>query len=114
MSIVVDPQDTDRVLAGLLFGGIRASQDGGASWTIVSGGMPAESECVRHRIDPANSFVIYAADRLSGVYRSQDGGISWHAMNDGLRMRSVNKLARNPDGSRLYAATEGEGVDLPD
>jgi hypothetical protein len=54
--------------------------------------------------------VLYAADRLSGVYRSTDGGVSWQPINEGLRMRAVNQLALTPDGTSLYAATEGEGV----
>ncbi len=110
MSVSVHPADPNRVFAGLLFGGMRASADGGVSWSVVAAGMAPEAIVSAILYDPLQPSVLYAADRMSGVYRSSDGGVSWQAINDGLRMRSVNKLALTPDGAHLYAATEGEGV----
>jgi photosystem II stability/assembly factor-like uncharacterized protein len=110
LTVAVDPQNANHVLAGLLFGGTRASTDGGTSWSVVAAGMPPEASVSDIIFDPAHPGVLYAADRMSGIYRSTDGGLSWQAINKGLRTRSVNKLAFTPDGTQLYAATEGEGV----
>jgi photosystem II stability/assembly factor-like uncharacterized protein len=110
LAVAIDPQDADHVLAGLQFGGMHASANGGISWSSVAAGILPESNLADIIFDPAHPSVLYAADRLSGVYRSTDGGASWQPINDGLRMRAVNQLALTPDGARLYAATEGEGV----
>jgi photosystem II stability/assembly factor-like uncharacterized protein len=110
LSVAVDPQNANHVLVGLLFGGMHASVDAGVSWTPVAAGLPPEANVADIVFDPANPAIVYAADRLSGVYRSTDGGASWQAINSGLRMRTVNQLGLAPDGTLLYAATEGEGV----
>ncbi|GAB4407292.1 MAG: hypothetical protein Kow00106_00090 [Anaerolineae bacterium] len=110
LAVAVDPHNANHVLAGLSFGGMRASMDGGASWSVVAAGLPPEASVSDIEFDPTTPGVIYAADRMNGVYRSTDGGLSWQTINQGLRMRSVNKLALTADGTQLYAATEGEGV----
>jgi photosystem II stability/assembly factor-like uncharacterized protein len=72
--------------------------------------MKPEASVTDLVFDPENPDVLYAADISSGVYRSEDGGESWEPINNGLRTRAVNALALSADGSKLYAATEGEGV----
>jgi photosystem II stability/assembly factor-like uncharacterized protein len=110
LSIVQKPGQPDILLAGIERGGVYRSLDGGKSWTAVAAGMNPEASVADLIFDPANAELLYAADLSSGVYRSEDGGASWRPVNNGLRTRAVNALAISADGSRLYAATEGEGV----
>ena len=110
LSIVIDPAEPNRILVGLLFGGMRLSEDGGATWQVISSGIMPEASIADIVFDPVRSGTVYAADRMAGVYLSQDGGRTWQALNTGLRMRSINGLALSPDGTYLYAATEGGGL----
>ncbi len=98
------------ILAGIEFGGIRKSGDVGSSWKRISRGLPPEALVSDILYDPIRPGTAYCSDLLSGVYISRDDGESWTAITTGLRTRSVTKLAAEPDGSRLYAATDGEGV----
>jgi photosystem II stability/assembly factor-like uncharacterized protein len=84
------------ILAGIQFGGIRKSGDGGESWKRISRGLPPEALISDILYDPVRPGTVYCSDLLSGVYISRDDGDSWAAVE--------------PDGSRLYAATDGEGV----
>jgi len=61
-------------------------------------------------VDPLRTHVVYVGSWTSGVYLSEDAGETWNLLNDGLRTRSVRKLAISSDGETLYAATRGEGV----
>ena len=110
LSIAQKPGQPAVLLAGIDRGGVYRSVDGGMSWKASAAGMNPEASVADLVFDPTNADVLYAADLSSGVYRSEDGGESWQPVNNGLRTRAVNALTISADGSRLYAATEGEGV----
>ncbi len=110
LSIALKPGQAGVLLAGIDRGGVYRSLDGGNSWKASAAGMNPEASVTDLVFDPTNPEVLYAADLSSGVYRSEDGGRSWRPINNGLRTRAVNALTISADGSRLYAATEGEGV----
>jgi hypothetical protein len=104
------PESANTIYAGLAFGGLYRSEDGGLSWWPSASGLNPESAISDIIFDPNDSAVMYAADLFSGIYRSEDGGETWLPVNNGLRTRAVNKMEFTSDGKHLYAATEGEGV----
>jgi photosystem II stability/assembly factor-like uncharacterized protein len=110
LSVVVVPGEPQVLMAGVERGGAHRSIDGGRSWKASASGMNPEASVTDLVFDPTNPEVLYAADLSSGVYRSEDGGDSWYPFSNGLRTRAVTALTISADGSRLYAATEGEGV----
>jgi len=110
LSLAQKPGQPAILLAGIDRGGVYRSLDGGDTWHASAAGMNPEASVTDLVFDPENPDVLYAADISSGVYRSEDGGESWEPINNGLRTRAVNALALSADGSKLYAATEGEGV----
>jgi hypothetical protein len=61
-------------------------------------------------MDPADPETLFCGDINSGVYVSYDGGGHWNVFNVGLANRQINALAFSPDGTILYAGTQGEGV----
>ncbi len=69
--------------------GVFKSIDGGSTWTLLRGGLPAApaSDIVIH---PTNSSLLYAAiGRIfggpdNGIYRSTTGGTSWTQLTTGL------------------------------
>ena len=58
-------------------------------------------------VDPNNPHNIYAGDLQDGVYVSTDGGLHWQRRSAGLPSPStVNALAFDDSGKKLYAATD--------
>jgi photosystem II stability/assembly factor-like uncharacterized protein len=110
LSVAVHPEEAGVVYAGFDAVGIYRSDDDGQTWLALPAGLNPEASISHILFDPADPDLLYIADKLSGVYRSDDGGGTWMPLSDGLRVRAVNALALSTDGTRLYAATEGEGV----
>ncbi|MBC7834448.1 MAG: hypothetical protein H7Y88_05020 [Phycisphaerales bacterium] len=99
--IVVDPENTQRLFASVTIAGgfpslaaakghphatasigVFRSEDGGATWTHLTNGVPALS-ATDLAMEPGNADVVYAAighifgHADNGVYKSVDGGESW-------------------------------------
>ena len=110
LSVAMHPTVQSTVYAGLASAGLYRSLDSGQTWQALPAGLGPEATVTEVLFDPLDARRMYVADKHGGVYRSTDAGATWTAINDGLRVRSVNSLAMSYDGSRLYAATEGEGV----
>ncbi len=96
-SIVVGPRAADgagpRLLVGVSTGGAWASDDGGASWTLVGKGLRAEympperayDELVQdvHRLAAcASQPDVVWCQHHNGMFRSVDGGRSWRELVD--------------------------------
>jgi len=62
--------------------GMHKSVDGGATWTKINTGLPANMGRIGLAISPANPEYIYAvveaADGKGGTFRTTDGGASWN------------------------------------
>jgi photosystem II stability/assembly factor-like uncharacterized protein len=77
--LALDPQEPDRVYAGLREEGVRRTDDGGRSW--VDCGLP--DPAVFSLAVSAADGAVYAGTEPSRLFRSDDGGESWRAL-DGL------------------------------
>ena len=71
--LALDPADPEVVYAGLREGGVRRTNDGGASW--VNCGLPAPG--VFSLAVSAADGAVYAGTEPSALYRSDDGGKTW-------------------------------------
>jgi photosystem II stability/assembly factor-like uncharacterized protein len=120
-TLVFDPRDPDRLLAGGVSGGVWESTDAGASWRSLSDAA-ANVNIGALLIDPVEPDTIYAGTgelfRNSqrpysamwgqGILRSTDNGANFRQLlataNDDFRY--VSDLVVSPhDHRRLYAAT---------
>ncbi len=69
--------------------GVYKSVDGGRSWTLLTGGLPAE-DATSLVMDPRDRSTLYAAigtifgSAANGVYRSVDAGATWTRVQAGL------------------------------
>ncbi len=133
--IAIDPNDTTVIYVGTSSrvgsaepntigqprAGLFKSTDGGASWTALGSGYPADntgnaSQFVSQtinviRVDPANSQTIYMATS-AGVFVSTDGGQNW-VRASGLAgdTRTLELDLTSPAGARiLYAGVGGVGA----
>jgi len=70
---------------GRLGAGVRRSQDGGATWTTLGGGLSAAPGRVALAMAPGNSAVLYAVSSdgvggITGIFRTADGGANWNTV----------------------------------
>lgn len=97
-SIAFDLNKAQTIYVGSEQHGIFASSDGGATWTAINNGLPANLP-IHGLVFDSNAHQLWAATE-TGIYRSSDGGASWQALNSGL-----------PAGVSVYAvlpaSTEG-------
>lgn len=110
-SLVVHPEDADRIWAGAAGGGVWRSTDGGQHWEPLWHGQPTLN-VGSLAMDPQNPEILYcgtgeanlSADSYAGigVFRSTNGGDTWlllaPAETAGLPTR-IGALAIDPEDS---------------
>lgn len=120
-TLVFDPRNPNRLLAGGVSGGVWISENAGASWTAASDSS-ASINVGALAIDPVNPDVVYvgtgelyrnndqpfAAMWGQGIWRSVDGGRSFQQLlgtaNENFRYVADIALSAQ-DHRRFYAAT---------
>ncbi|HYL06655.1 MAG TPA: hypothetical protein VE075_11480, partial [Thermoanaerobaculia bacterium] len=95
--------------------GIFGSQDAGASWNPLGGGLPRARLCPGGQpvlaLDPLRPRIVHVGTRGRGVYRSTDGGATFRPFGKGLEFAAITALVIDPlDPDQLYAAVSGQGV----
>lgn len=130
--IAVDPNDSDRVYAGLEVLGVVRSLDGGDSWADVSGdllGLAAANEHLQSGLltgDPHEGMVdihaisvsrnqpgkVYLANRM-GLFSTEDAGENWTELGIGrfspvTYARDVYVSSHDPE--RIFAALSPASV----
>jgi photosystem II stability/assembly factor-like uncharacterized protein len=124
-SVVSDPADPDRILAGAAGGGVWRSNDGGRRWAPLWHGRDLNVGSLA--VDPANPSVVYcgtgeanlSADSYPGVgiYRSSNWGASWRLHASTARTvlpLRIGALAVDPFDSRhLRAGGIGYPREIP-
>lgn len=116
-SIVIDPNDSDRLYSGGVGGGVWRSTNGGASWHPTDDLMGNLAICSLV-MSPNDSSRILAgsgegfgnndAIQGDGIFETADSGDSWTvlaATSNDPDFRFVNDLVYSADGTVLFAAT---------
>ena len=116
-SIAFDPDDSTRIYAGSVSGGVWLTENAGEFWAPLDDFM-ANLSVSTLIFDPNNSNVIYAgtgegtfnADNIRGlgIFKSTDKGQTWSSLantQDNDDFYWVNRLTILSDSSRLVAAT---------
>jgi hypothetical protein len=107
--IRVDSKNTDVVYvsySGYQAGNLWRTQDGGATWKDISGGLP-EVSVYDLALHPSDSSLLYLATEV-GVFASADGGDSWWPTNQGPANVSANELFWLEQ--KLITVTHGRGL----
>jgi hypothetical protein len=116
-TIVLDPNDRQRMYLGISTGGCYRSDDGGASWTprnknvladFAPEKFPEYGQCLHKMvIHPARPNVLYQQNHC-GVYRSDNAGDDWIDIGEGrLPSRFGFPIAVHPhDPKTVYVALE--------
>ena len=94
-SLVIDPDDHDRIWVGISSAGVFHSADGGRTWEPRNLGTRADfmpegqrypefGQCVHCVVKaPGVGDRLYQQNHC-GMYRSDDGGVSWQSIEAGL------------------------------
>ena len=112
--VYVDPHDSNRLLLATDRGGVLASKDGGASFTVSNEGISARKveALLVDRNDPARMYAGVVNDKgYGGVFVSTNGGSAWAQIgagpDGGLDGRDVFALAQAKDGTVLAGTSHG-------
>src|SRR5688500_16541509 len=94
-SLVIDPNNADRLYFGTLDGQIYTSTDGGKNWDFLYN-FDRPKLFVDHIIvDPRNSKTLYVAahrhKESGGFFKSLDGGRSWRESSE-LKNEALHSL----------------------
>lgn len=99
--IVVDPEDTDHVLAADVTAGVAESTDGGRTWGLLDTGLQTATWLSRG----GDGLEVLVASGPAGAVRSIDGGQSWTPMD--LPENATLVEAVPGDIEKLYAGIHG-------
>lgn len=114
ISLVADPNNTNRLFLGTADGHVFLSGDEGAHWQLLSRIGSGQDDVITHIIvDPRDGNRLYASTWTlysggGGVYRSNDGGRTWNII--GLAHETVRALAQSPIDPKLLLAGSLTGV----
>ena len=102
-AIAVSPTEPDVVLAGIEFGALLRSEDGGRSW---AGHMPgAMRDCHWLRFHGGDGRWVYEAGGTGGgAAVSQDGGRTWRQPRAGLARNYGVTCAADPERPEVWYA----------
>ena len=94
-TILVDPKDSDRLIAPDMSGALATSTDGGRTWSALGGPMGSMATAW----NPQNTDEIIAAG-MQGAERSTDGGDTWTPVD---LPSGTTAVSYTPDGNTMYA-----------
>jgi photosystem II stability/assembly factor-like uncharacterized protein len=95
------------VHAGLVFGGVASSLDGGLTWRPGTGGDVEFESIISLAADPSVAGRVYAGSYTGRFFRSVDDGSTWEALGRRLPRATVWGIAADPGRpGRVVAATE--------
>ncbi len=95
-TLLVDPKNTNRLIAPDMAGRLATSTDGGRTWATLGGPTGAMAAAW----NPTDTREIIAVGRSAGA-RSTDGGSTWQPL---ALPEGVSAVSYDPAGQTLYAA----------
>jgi hypothetical protein len=99
MGLAISPTDPDRIAAGIEFGAVVISSDGGKTWSNHRKG--ALRDCHTLKFHPVNGNWVYEAGG-GGAAFSNDGGVSWRQPKNGLDKRYGWSCAADPERPEVW------------
>jgi photosystem II stability/assembly factor-like uncharacterized protein len=105
-ALVVSPTDPDVIVAGIEFGAVVRSDDGGKTWSNHRKG--AIRDCHGLTFHASNGDWVYQAGAsLVGAAVSRDGGASWLQPKKGLKHHYGWACAADPERPEIWYVSAG-------
>lgn len=94
-TILVDPDDSNRIIAPDMAGGLATSADGGSTWSPLGG----PSGAMAAAWNPTDIDEVVAAG-MNGGALSRDGGATWQDLS---LPPGTSAVTYSEDGATMYA-----------
>jgi hypothetical protein len=105
-NISVSPSDPEVLVAGVEFGAVVRSEDGGRTWSNHKKG--AIRDCHTLMFHPSHGDWVYEAGAsLTGASVSRDGGETWKQPKKGMRHRYGWACAADPERPEVWYVSAG-------
>jgi photosystem II stability/assembly factor-like uncharacterized protein len=88
---------------------VYRTDDDGATWTRIDGGLPAARVARTLREDPVNPDVLFLGTEL-GLFWSNDRGSTWSELRGGMPLMAHNDLFIHPREHDLVLGTHSRGI----
>jgi len=119
-SLLINPSDPNKLLAGSVSGGLWRSLNGGKTWKPVDDYLKSLA-IGSLAYDPRNPMIVYAgtgegqfnSDAIggAGIFKSVDGGSAWSQLPSTADWDTVNRIAVSPsDGNVILASKRYGGI----
>jgi photosystem II stability/assembly factor-like uncharacterized protein len=107
-SITLSPEDPDVLLAGIEFGAVVRSQNGGQTWSGHRKGALRDNHSLTfHQTD--GDWAYQAGGTGGGASFSQDGGINWRKAKQGLAKNYGVACAADPQKPEVWYVSVAPG-----
>ncbi|HZB46713.1 MAG TPA: YCF48-related protein, partial [Pyrinomonadaceae bacterium] len=112
-SLVVDPQDPQRLYFGTIDGQIYTSADGGQMWERLSGFNRPGLLIDNIIVDPRDSKTLYAAAHRhkepGGFFKTTDGGKTWREA-EAFKSEAIHSLTQSPSDPDTLLVGTNRGI----
>ena len=97
-AIGLTPSDENTIYAGLRYGQVVVTRDGGLTWQDSGTGLPNRfiGDVVVHPDDPAQAYAVAGGFLTGHVFHTTDGGRSWRDRTGNLPDHPVNAIIYDP------------------
>lgn len=106
----ISPADSQRMMVNCDMSAAYVTQDGGATWRMISHEQLHSSTRCRPAWHPTDPLTVYAADGNAGLEVSHDGGLHWEKTGGDLPHDMRGEIAIDPDHPARMLAGAGEAV----
>ncbi|MGW8251584.1 MAG: WD40/YVTN/BNR-like repeat-containing protein [Anaerolineales bacterium] len=108
IAITISPHDPQVVLAGVEFGGVFRSVDGGESWSGHRKGSLRDCHSLKFHTSQGD-WIYQAGGTGGGAAYSQDKGVTWHKARHGLAKHYGVSCAADPLKPEIWYASVAPG-----
>lgn len=105
-AILVSPVDPNVILAGVEFGAVVRSDDGGRTWSNHRKGAIRDCHGLTFHASDGN-WAYQGGASLVGAAVSRDGGLTWQQPKEGLRHRYGWTCAADPERPEVWYLSAG-------
>lgn len=109
-ALEIDPQNSYIIYVATSTNGPYKSEDGGDTWTSLSGNGLTETSIGCLTVDAQAPNILYAGSN-NGIFKSTNHGDTWSQLNIGFTSLTACPLAIDPqNSSKIYAAVGRYGI----
>jgi photosystem II stability/assembly factor-like uncharacterized protein len=103
-TVTVSPSDPLTIYVGTSDGNVQVSRDGGATFTLSTGGLPnrAVTDFAIDRTNPARAIVTVSGSTPQHVFLTTTAGQTWTSVSGNLLDMPVNAVAMIDDGPNHF------------